>query len=205
VWIAQADTSGSGTLLPQAVHLLHRLLEDATAKARMNSVLEILIVRALACWAQGARADALATIERALVLAEPEGYIRRFVDEGPLVAAMLRAASPRRITSDYVARLLAAFAGGHGDAPEAGAGEMSIRSQRPAPMQSLYEPGSERLSLRELEVLRLIASGKTNAEVARVLVVAVSTVKSHTNSIFGKLQVTTRREAILRAHEMHLL
>ncbi len=205
VWIAQADTSGSGTLLPQAVHLLHRLLEDATAKARMSSVLEILIVRALACWAQGARADALATIERALVLAEPEGYIRRFVDEGPLVAAMLRAASPRRITSDYVARLLAAFAGGHGDAPEAGAGEMSIRSQRPAPMQSLYEPGSERLSLRELEVLRLIASGKSNAEVARVLVVAVSTVKSHINSIFGKLEVASRSEAILRARETHLL
>ena len=68
-----------------------------------------------------------------------------------------------------------------------------------------YEGGSERLSLRELEVLRLMASGKSNAEIARVLVVAVSTVKSHTNSIFGKLQVTSRREAIVRAREMHLL
>ena len=205
VWIAQADTSGSGTLLPQAVHLLHRLLEDATAKARMSSVLEILIVLVLAYWAQGAREEALATIERALVLAEPEGYIRRFVDEGPSMAAILRAAFARRIAPDYVSRLLTAFSGGQGDAPVFGTGEKSVRSSQPAPMQSLYEPGSERLSVRELEVLRLIASGKTNAEVARVLVVAVSTVKSHTNSIFGKLQVTSRSEAILRAREMHLL
>ena len=78
-------------------------------------------------------------------------------------------------------------------------------SLQSAPGGPFYEPGSERLSLRELEVLRLIASGKTNAEVARVLVVAVSTIKSHTNSIFGKLQVASRSEAIQRAREMHLL
>ena len=102
VWIAQAETSGRGSMLPQALHLLDRLLEDAAAKARLSSVLEILIVRALAYWAQGAREDALATIERALVLAEPEGYIRRFVDEGPSMAAMLRAAFARGITPDYV-------------------------------------------------------------------------------------------------------
>jgi ATP/maltotriose-dependent transcriptional regulator MalT len=84
-------------------------------------------------------------------------------------------------------------------------GDAHPRSSQPAPTQSRYELGSERLSVRELEVLRLIASGKTNTEVAHVLVVAVSTVKSHTNSIFGKLQVTSRREAIVRAREMHLL
>ena len=78
-------------------------------------------------------------------------------------------------------------------------------SSQPAPAAPFYEPGSERLSLRELEVLRLMASGKSNAEIARVLVVAVSTVKSHTNSIFGKLEVTSRSDAILRAREMRLL
>jgi ATP/maltotriose-dependent transcriptional regulator MalT len=72
-------------------------------------------------------------------------------------------------------------------------------------MPSRYAPGSEQLSLRELEVVRLIASGKTNAEIAQVLVIALSTVKSHTNSIFGKLQVTSRREAIVRARELQLL
>ncbi|HZG68574.1 MAG TPA: helix-turn-helix transcriptional regulator [Herpetosiphonaceae bacterium] len=78
-----------------------------------------------------------------------------------------------------------------------------IRSSHP--ILPLYEPGSERLSLRELEVLRLIAGGKTNAEIARILVIALSTVKSHTNSIFGKLQVTSRGEASVRAREMQLL
>jgi LuxR family maltose regulon positive regulatory protein len=205
VWIAQANTSGSGSLLPQTVHLLYRLLEDATTKARMNSVLEILIVRALACWAQGAREDALATIERALVLAEPEGYIRRFVDEGSSTAAILRAALACRITPDYISRLLTAFSSGRDDTSGAGTRTLAMRSSQSAPAGPFYEGGSERLSLRELEVLRLMASGKTNAEIARVLVVAVSTVKSHTNSIFGKLDVTSRSEAILRAREMHLL
>jgi LuxR family maltose regulon positive regulatory protein len=205
LWIAQAENRSAGSMLQQALHLLDRLLEDASAKGRQSSVLEILIVRALAYWAQGAREKALATIERALVLAEPEGYIRRFVDEGPSMAAILRAALARRIAPDYISRLLTAFSEGHRDAPGFGTAEMGIRSYQPAPTQSLYEPGSERLSLRELEVLRLIAGGKTNAEIARVLVVAISTVKSHTNSIFGKLQVTSRSEAILRAREMGLL
>jgi LuxR family maltose regulon positive regulatory protein len=205
VWIAQANTSGSGSLLPQAFQLLDRLLEDATAKARIGSMLEILIVRALAHWAQGAREDALATIERALVLAEPEGYIRRFVDEGPAVAALLRAVLPQRVTPDYIARLLAAFPGSRDDASGASTRIPAMWSSQPAPAAPFYEPGSERLSLRELEVLRLMASGKSNAEIARVLVVAVSTVKSHTNSIFGKLEVTSRSDAILRAREMRLL
>jgi LuxR family maltose regulon positive regulatory protein len=192
-------------VLQQAFHLLHRLLEDATAKARMSSVLEILIVRALTYWAQEAREDALAAIERALVLAEPEGYIRRFVDEGPSVAAMLRAVSPHSTTPDYIARLLAAFPGGRDDTSGTGARKLDMSTSRSAPSDPFYEGGSERLSLRELEVLRLIAGGKSNAEIARVLVIAHSTVKSHTNSIFGKLQVTSRGEAILRAREMHLL
>ena len=80
-----------------------------------------------------------------------------------------------------------------------------MSTSRSAPSDPFYEGGSERLSLRELEVLRLIASGKSNAEIARVLVIALSTVKSHTNSIFGKLNVTNRSEAIQRAREMHLL
>ncbi len=205
VWIAQAESRVSGTVLPQTLHLLDRLMEDATAKARMSSVLEILIVRALACWARGAREEALTTIERALVLAEPEGYIRRFVDEGLSMAAILRAAFAHGITRDYVSRLLTAVSAEQGAAPGFGTGEMGIRSYQPASRQSLYEPGSERLSVRELEVLRLIASGKSNAEIAQKLVIALSTVKSHTNSIFGKLQVTNRSEAIVRAREMQLL
>ena len=100
---------GAASSSRRRCHLLDRLLADATAKARWASVLEILIVRALALWAQGARSDALATIGRALALAAPEGYIRRFVDEGPVLTAMLEAAACRGVAPDYVTRLLAAF------------------------------------------------------------------------------------------------
>jgi LuxR family maltose regulon positive regulatory protein len=199
VWIAQA-----GAWLQQAMNLLDRLLADAEAKARMGSVLEILIVRALAQWAQETHSDAVATLERALTLAAPEGCIRRFVDQGPVMAAMLQACHARGMMPDYITRLLAAF-------PErleardlrlVDAAQASNRGALWAPQASdLVEP----LSARELEVLRLIASGKSNAEVAQTLVIAISTVKTHTNSIFGKLQVTSRTQAIARAREMQLL
>src|SRR5262249_2285294 len=99
----------AGGWLQQAAELLDRLLEDAEAKARMGSVLELLIVRALAQWRQETHRDALLTLERALMLAAPEGFVRRFVDEGPVMAAILQAAQARGIAPDYITRLLAAF------------------------------------------------------------------------------------------------
>jgi LuxR family transcriptional regulator, maltose regulon positive regulatory protein len=195
VWIAQA-----GAWLPQAVELLDRLLTDAEAKARMGSVLDILIVRALAQWAQETHADALVTLERALLLAAPEGFVRRFVDAGPVMAAMLQASVARGMMPDYITRLLAAF-------PE----RLEIRDLRlgnttqASSIKPLVSDLVEPLSARELEVLRLIASGKSNAEVARTLVIAISTVKTHTNSIFSKLQVTSRTQAIALARDLHLL
>jgi LuxR family transcriptional regulator, maltose regulon positive regulatory protein len=195
VWIAQA-----GAWLPQALELLDRLLEDAEGKARVGSVVDILIVRALAQWTQEAHSDALATLQRALTLAAPEGLIRRFADEGPVMAAMLQAAHARGIATDYITRLLAAF-------PRTE--ERKLRAEATESIQSDLRPQSsalvEPLSARELEVLRLIASGKSNAEVARALVIAISTVKTHTNSIFGKLEVTSRTQAIARARDLQLL
>jgi LuxR family maltose regulon positive regulatory protein len=194
IWIAQA-----GAWQQRAVELLDRLLEDATAKARYGSVLEILIVRALAQWAQEAHSDALATIERALRLAAPEGYIRCFVDAGAAMAAMLRAADARGIAPDYMSRLLAAFA-------DFGLQIADCRLEpKQAAIYNLQSAMVEPLSPRELEVLRLMAAGKSNAEVAQALVIAVSTVKTHTNSIFGKLQVTSRTQAIALARDLQLL
>ncbi|HKF37423.1 MAG TPA: hypothetical protein VKB35_11035, partial [Ktedonobacteraceae bacterium] len=93
----------------EALSLLDRLLQDAQSKARMGSVLEILVLRALALEAQHDRAGAFCTLERALLFAEPEGYIRLFVDEGAPMAMLLRHAYARGIVPDYVTTLLAAF------------------------------------------------------------------------------------------------
>jgi LuxR family maltose regulon positive regulatory protein len=195
VWIAQA-----GTGLSQAVELLDRLLADAEAKSRMGSVLDILIVRALAQWTQETHGDALVTLERALLLAAPEGFVRRFVDEGPVMAAMLQAAQARGIAPDYITRLLAAFPRTEGQ---------GLRTEATGPIHSVLSTQSsslvEPLSARELEVLRLIANGKSNAEIARTLVIAISTVKTHTNSIFSKLQVSSRTQAIALARDLRLL
>jgi LuxR family maltose regulon positive regulatory protein len=200
VILARVRIAQAGAWLPQAVELLERLLEDAEAKARLGSVLEILIVRALAHWAQETHSDALATLERALQLAAPEGFVRRFVDEGPVMAAMLQAAHAHGIAPDYITQLLAAFLRIEGRELRAEAAESIHTVLRPQ-SSALVEP----LSVRELEVLRLIASGKSNAEVARTLVIAISTVKTHTNSIFSKLQVTSRTQAIALARDLQLL
>ncbi len=200
VWIAQASNGSDRSLYQQALDLLARLLADATAKARLGSVLEILIVRALGQWAQGMTSDALATLAQALALAAPEGYIRRFVDEGAPMLAMLHAAAARGIAPDYLARLLAAF-------PATLKTEGGTRNVASAKLPSAGHvlPLVEPLSQRELEVLRLIALGKSNAEVAQTLVIALSTVKTHTNSIFGKLQVTSRTQALARARALQLI
>ncbi len=196
VWIARAGNESNGTWLQQTLHLLDRLLQDATAKARRGSVLEILLVRALALWAQEARSDALATLARALALAAPEGYIRRFVDEGTAMMTMLRAAAEHGIAPDYLTRLLAAFPATLNVQP--GVSKKDLPVQR-----SVFSV--EPLSQRELEVIRLIADGKSNGEIAQTLMIALSTVKTHTNSIFSKWQVTSRTQAIARARELQLL
>jgi LuxR family maltose regulon positive regulatory protein len=171
--------------------MLHRLLRDAEEKARRDSVLEILIVRALVLEAQRATSEAVITLERALALAEPEGYIRLFLDEGLAMLDLLRLARSRGVAPDYITTLLAA------------AGEQAIV----ATPQSLPHAAAlvEQLSVRELEVLRLVAGGASNEEIAERLVIAVSTVKRHVSNILGKLTVTNRTQAVARARECGLL
>jgi LuxR family maltose regulon positive regulatory protein len=185
--------------------LLDRLLADAEANARMHSAIEILILQALAYDAFGDRHRALTALDRALVLAAPEGYIRVFIDEGAPLAALLAQSVERKAQNDsiraYAEHLLSAFpAEQRVGAPDARGSPPVLRSV-PERSNALVEPLTE----RELELLRLTATGRSNKQIAVALIVSVGTVKKHLNNIFGKLGVQSRIQAVERARALRLL
>jgi LuxR family transcriptional regulator, maltose regulon positive regulatory protein len=191
VRMAQGREDPAGPWLQQTLHLLHRLLRDAEAKARRSSALEVLILQALTLDAQGKRDEALTTLHAALKRAEPEGYIRLFVNEGASMQVLLREIQGRGILPGYVATLLCAFGDPHVvDAAPAGAAD-----------QALVEP----LTRREREVLHLLSAGASNREIARHLVLSLGTVKKQVSNICGKLDVQSRIQAVARARTLHLL
>jgi LuxR family transcriptional regulator, maltose regulon positive regulatory protein len=186
LWLAQGRPAA-------AVALLSPLVESARAAGRMGRVTEMLLLNALALHAAGNIAAAMLALAGCLALARPEGYLRLFLDEGPPVKELLSAwlagngASP---LSDYAAYLLAHFPA-RGTAAAAPA----------ASTQPLVEP----LSPRELEVLTLLATGRSNREIALALVIAPGTVKAHTGAIYRKLDVANRTEAVARARQLGIL
>jgi LuxR family transcriptional regulator, maltose regulon positive regulatory protein len=170
---------------PAATGFLERLLAAAEAGHRIGSVVEILALLALAHEARGDVAGALALLEQALTLSEPEGFVRVFLDEGPPMAALLRALVPRGVARDRARYLLAS--GRHA-------------ASRTPPRRGLVEP----LSARELDVLRLLRSDLAGPEIAGQLMVSLSTVRTHTKNIYVKLGVNDRRAAVRRADELDL-
>jgi LuxR family transcriptional regulator, maltose regulon positive regulatory protein len=188
-------SSAEAQQITAAQELLARLLDAAEIGGRMGSAIELLVLQALAHGAQGDIPTALVPLERALRLAEPEGYVQLFVDEGPPLAQLLSAAAQQGLRSAYVDTLLAAL--GTVDPPRVdGAPPSSM-----PPAQPLVEP----LTHRELEVLALIAAGLTNREIAERLFLALDTVKGHNRRIFGKLAVKRRTEAVAKARVLDLL
>jgi LuxR family maltose regulon positive regulatory protein len=180
----------------QALPLLGRLLSAAKAGERIGRVIDILVLQVLARLAEGDTARAVSTLARALPLAEPEGYVRIFVGEGASMAALLRSNTASGGTSPgYAGELLAAFR------PPTGGPVPRIEATPPGVAQLLPEP----LSGRELEVLRLIASGLSNREIAQELFVTPGTVKRHTHNIYGKLEVRSRTQAVARARDLDLV
>jgi LuxR family maltose regulon positive regulatory protein len=172
-----------------ALKLLSRLLQTAEHAKRMGSVIEILTTQALAFQGHRESSQALASLKRALTLAEPEGYFRFFVNEGNPMAELLTALSHAREDNrlnNYIRKLLNAF---------------DKTKSALANAQPLIDPLSE----RELEVLRLVADGLSNDEISQKLFLALSTVKGHNLRIFGKLQAKSRTEAVARARELGLL
>src|SRR5512138_1026099 len=180
VWLSQRETD-------KALPLLDHALQSAQTVGRLGNAIHILVVQAVVYHARGEPELAFAKLERALELAQPEGYVRVFADEGPPMARLLRRMVTRSSASEYVRRLLEAL------------GE-SVKIE-PSIASKLIDP----LSQRELEVLRLIVEGATNKEIADELVLTVNTVKRHISNIFRKLEVSNRAQAIAKARELNLL
>jgi LuxR family maltose regulon positive regulatory protein len=203
----------------RALPFLERLLQAAEAAERIRSVIEILALQAIAHQMCDNQSQALATLERALILAEPEGFVRMFVDLGEPIARLLHQWMQTRNQAiatwshpiiPYAYRLNDAFSQVQHSIP--------VNNGEPRPDHNLeqlhpdIDPAQREvpespalLSQREREVLYLIASGKSNQEIARELVVAMSTVKKHINNIYTKLEVHSRTQALARARVLHLL
>jgi LuxR family maltose regulon positive regulatory protein len=196
----QSDRSNGS--ISAVMELLERLLKAAEADKRKGSAIEILGLQALAYHAQGDLTAALLSLQRALALAEPEGYLRIFLDEGePMRLLLQRMKAEGGRMNEYAGKLLAAFGQpGMADDFHPLAFTPARRAGASVP-QPLIEPLSE----RELEILKLIAQGLSNREIGGRLFLALDTVKGHNRRLFDKLQVNSRTEAIARARELDLL
>jgi len=184
--------------------LLERMRQEAEAEGRTGSVIEILVLQSISLKTQGKIDQSLKTLEHVLSLAQPEGYIRVFLDEGyPMKELLLHAAS-RGIAPEYVNKLLGSFADSalhFGDQPVkviTGASPTTPNSTHPS------KP-TEILSTRELEILRLMATGATSKEIAKELILSVGTVKKHIINIYRKLDVHKQTMAVTKAQELGLI
>ncbi|MGB7874988.1 MAG: LuxR C-terminal-related transcriptional regulator [Anaerolineales bacterium] len=190
ILIAQYRQDRKDDALDRAIRLLSRLMRAAETGGRGRSQIEILILQALVYQEQDEMSQALAALQNALTLAEPEGYIRVFADEGQPMRQLLAANLAQGAAPVFISRLMQAIDSQPGEA-----------SPPPDPNQLLIDP----LSDRELEVLGLMANGFSNQAIADELVIALSTVKKHVNNIFGKLHVTSRTQAVNRVRDLNIL
>jgi len=184
----------------EALALLERLHAAAAAQGRTGSVIEIQALRALALAARGDQAAALDALAGALTLARPQGCVRVFTDEGAPMHALLtqlaahRSQQPaaRGITPGYLAALVRA--------------PRPAQAAPPSGRAAAASPGlAEPLTDRELDVLRLIAAGKSNQRIAHELVVTLDTVKKHVSHLLGKFGAANRTEAVTRARELGVI
>jgi LuxR family maltose regulon positive regulatory protein len=177
-----------------AQYLLKRLLRMVESSGSLGLGIQILVLQALAFQFQGESERALAALARALAVGEPEGYVRTFVGEGAVMEQLLHRAGRKGILTSYVRRLLAAMGEPLGEV-----GQPVVET---VPSQSsLVEP----LTMRELEVLQLLATGLSNKELAAKLFISVGTVKNHLKSIYGKLAVDSRTRAVARGRDLGLI
>jgi LuxR family transcriptional regulator, maltose regulon positive regulatory protein len=186
VLLARQRIEGSESSLQETIRFLDRLLAEAETGGRTGSVIEILVLQALALQALGELPDAVASLGRALGLAKPEAYVRVFVDEGAPMGSLLRVLAGQGPAGSYARRILATSSTSDHDRP-------------------LRQPLVEPLSERELDVLRLLGTDLDGPGIARELVVSLNTMRTHTKNIYAKLGVNNRRAAVRQGEELKLL
>ena len=178
----------------EALPLLKQVLLSSEIVQAIDHVLEALVLEALLFQGQHKIELAVSALNRALVLGEPRGYVRIFIDEGAPMADLLRQAAAHGSSIDYVQRLLAALQA-----------DQDRRERRLHPSAANIQPLSEPLTDRELEVLRLVSIGQSNEVIAATLVISIETVKKRLKNIYGKLDVHSRVEAVNRARAAGVL
>jgi LuxR family maltose regulon positive regulatory protein len=167
--------------------LCDRLLEVAESTGRTGRVIEILILKAMALWKQKETEESMAALRRALTLAQGDGYVRAFLDEGPAMARLLQEARSPGPGAEYATELLAVA--------------RKVTSEAPDPASRLIEPPTP----RELEVLQLIKAGCSNQEIASRLVISPATLKRHITNLYAKLGVGSRTQALSAARVLKLI
>jgi LuxR family transcriptional regulator, maltose regulon positive regulatory protein len=222
ILLARYGSDHIDSAIHEAIGLLERLLNAAQAGGRMGSVIEILVLQALAQHMQGDIPAALLPLGQALTLAEPEDYVRMFLEEGEPMRLLIEDLRGKIVDGSfgisgsqpmellpYIDLLLRSFSTGqtattnqqHSPALARVGRRLGVQVSSILPTENLVEP----LSQRELEVLRLFKTELSGPEIARELTIALSTVRTHTESIYSKLNVKTRRAAVKRAIELNLI
>jgi LuxR family maltose regulon positive regulatory protein len=197
---------GTEASLQQAGEKLAVYEKNNTTQNNTRQLIDVLLLQSLVYQKQSQSDKALATLARAITLAEPGGIIRPFLDLGPEMAKLLARLNQRGVTPAYIGRILAAFpdemndtgAMQVADGPDLSA---AASSQAQGLSPSLVEP----LTPREHDVLALLAQGLTNKEIAQKLVISHGTVRQHAYNLFRKLQVNTRQQAVLKAANLGIL
>jgi len=173
----------------KVLEISDRVIPQAERGGRLGRVIELTLFRALALYQLGRKTDALASLEKCLALAEPEGYVRLFLEAGDAIVNLFQIAVENGLHADYATCLLAALSN------KLGEDEFHLTQG------VLIEP----LTRREMDVLLLMCAGYSNQQIADEMIVSVNTVKKHTSNIYGKLEVRNRAQAVLRAREDGLI